>query len=241
MLQPRTFAAGSTFLSIFQNLVLEIYPGAQLDIDPTTANSTLREPATVDQDRYGFLRDMATSRSQVMYFDYRGYLVVKPVPDPTVPVWTVDAGPTGILISTRRQLSRAGVYNAVVAEGSDADLTTTNPPARGFAVDDDPDSATYFYGPYGQVPRFYASPLLYTDAQALSAANSILLQTTGLPYSLDMTFIPNPALEPLDAITVIMDTGQTAEIHVVDTMTIPLSSDQPLNANTRSTIEFSIT
>lgn len=240
LLEPRTYAAGTSFADIFEDLVLEIYPSAQLDISGDVATSALREDATVDQDRYGFLRDMATSRGQIMYFDYRGYLVVKAAPDPTVPVWTVDAGPTGVLIQTRRQLSRSGVYNAVVATGSEADLAAVDPPARGVAVDDDPTSATFFYGPYGQVPRFYASPLLYTDAQALSAAQSILLQTTGLPYSLDLTFIPNPALEPSDAITVVMDTGATAEIHVLDTLTIPLSSDAALAANTRATIEFSI-
>lgn len=240
LLEPRTFAAGLTFQSVFEDLVLEIYPSAQLDLSGDFATSTLREAVTVDRDRYDFLRDMATSRGQVMYFDYRGYLVVKAAPDPTVPVWTVDAGPTGVLINTRRQLSRSGVYNAVVAEGSEADLDTADPPARGVAVDDDPTSATYFYGPYGQVPRFYASPLLYTDAQADLAAASILAQTKGLPYSLDLTFIPNPALEPDDAITVVMDTGATAEIHVLDTLTIPLSSDAALTANTRATVEFSI-
>lgn len=241
LLEPRTYEAGTTFLEIFEDLILEIYPSAVLEISGDVAASELREAVTVDRERYDFLRDMATSRSQIMYFNYEGHLVVQEVPDPTTPVWTIAAGEGGVLINTRRQLSRTGVYNAVVAEGSEADLDAVDPPARGVAVDDDESSATYFYGPYGQVPRFYASPLLYTDAQAAQAAASILLQTTGLPYSLDLTLLPNPALEPLDAVNVIMEDGATAEIHVLDTVTIPLSSDSALSANTRATIKFSIT
>jgi hypothetical protein len=204
MLEPVTFAAGTTFEEIFENLVLEVYPNAEMDIYPEVIASTIREASTVEEDRYGFLRDMATSRGCIMYFDYRGILVVTPAPDPAVPVWRVDAGPTGVLISARRQLSRAGVYNAVVASGTEADTSTNDPPPRAAVLDEDPDSATYFYGPFGKVPRFYSSPLLYTDAQCELAAASILERVTGLPYSMDLTAIPNPALEPLDPIGVVL-------------------------------------
>lgn len=204
MLEPRTFAAGTTFQAIFDNLVLEVYPDAVLDIYATVATSMIREKSTVEEDRFRFLADMATSRGCVMYFDYRGVLLVAPPPDSTTPVWTVDAGATGVLVTARRQLSRTGVYNAVVATGTEADLTTTDPPPRGVVLDEDPDSATYFYGPFGKVPRYYASPLLYTDAQCVEAAGKILARVTGLPYSLDLTSIPNPALEPYDPIGVVL-------------------------------------
>ena len=237
MLEPRTFAAGTTFLEVFENLVLEVYPSAVLDIDNEVASSTLREPATVEEDRYAFLRDMATSRGRVMFFDHRGVLVVAPEPDSTTPVFTVNEGQDGVLINLRRQLSRAGVYNAVVAEGTEADYDNEEPPARAVVVDDNPDSATYFFGPFGQVPRFYSSPFIFTDAQAQSAAASILSRTTGIPYTLDITAIPNPALEPLDPIRVIFEAGRE-EIHVIDTITIPLTSDQPMAISSRSLVQF---
>jgi hypothetical protein len=208
MLEPRTFAVGTTFQAIFENLVWEVYPDAVLNIDATVATSTLREKSTVEEDRFTFLADMATARGCVMYFDYQGFLTVNPPPDSTTPVWTVDAGPAGVLVSARRQLSRTGVYNAVVAAGTEAVVATAVPPPRAVVLDEDPESATYWYGPFGKVPRFYASPLLFTDAQCTTAAGSILARVTGLPYSLDLTAIPNPALEPLDPVGVVLG-GET--------------------------------
>jgi hypothetical protein len=246
MLEPRTFDAGTRFDEIFENLVLEVYPAAVMVIDDDVAGSTLREAATVEEDRYGFLRDLATSRGRIMYFNREGELVVTTAPDSTAPVWTVNEGPDGVLVSLRRQLSRSGVYNAVVARGTEADEAGGDPPGYAAVWDDNPNSATYFFGLFGKVPRFYASPFIYTDAQATSAAESILSQTTGLPYSLDLTAIPNPALEPLDPITVAFERtapegceGETLEeIHVIDSMTIPLSAEQAMTMNTRSQVEF---
>jgi hypothetical protein len=205
MLAPRTFAAGTRFDAIFEDLVLEIYPSAVLVIDDDVAGSTLREAATVEEDRFAFLRDLADSRGRIMYFNRSGELVVTEAPSTDTPVFTVNEGPDGVLVKARRQLSRAGVYNAVVAKGTEADLSGGDPPAYAVVWDDNPSSATYFFGAFGQVPRYYASPFLYTDAQAASAAASILSRTTGLPYSIDLTAIPHPGLDPLDPITVVYE------------------------------------
>src|SRR5690606_40052531 len=97
------------------------------------------------------------------------------------------------------ELSRDGVYNAVVARGEGADTET---PIQAVVVDDDPDSPTYWHGPFGQVPRFYASPLITDVAQAKSAAASLLKRSLGLPYSVSFGTIVNPALEPLDPIRI---------------------------------------
>src|SRR5690606_39371279 len=56
--------------------------------------------------------------------------------------------------------------------------------------------------PFGQVPRFYASPLITDVAQAKSAAASLLKRSLGLPYSVSFGTIVNPALEPLDPIRI---------------------------------------
>src|SRR5690606_28980198 len=173
----------------------------------------------------------------IMFFDHRGVFVVAPEPDSSTPVFTVDEGQDGVLINLRRQLSRAGVYNAVVAEGTEADYDNDEPPARAVVFDDNPDSATYFFGPFGQVPRFYSSPLIFTNEQAELAAASILARTTGIPYTLDITAIPNPALEPFDPIRVIFEAGRE-EIHVIDAITIPLTSDQPMVISSRSLVQF---
>jgi hypothetical protein len=164
----------------------------------------------------------------------------------TAPVFTVNEGPDGVLVSLRRQLSRTGVYNAVVARGTEADEAGGDPPGYAVVWDDNPSSATYFFGLFGKVPRYYASPFIQNDTQAATAAASILSQTTGLPYSLDISAIPNAALDPLDPITVAFDRSEpegcegTAreEIHVIDSMTIPLSIEGAMTMNTRSQVQF---
>jgi hypothetical protein len=246
MLEPVTFAAGTAFGDIFETLVLEVYPGAVLVIDDDVVGSTLREAATVEEDRYGFLRDLAQSRGRIMYFNRSGEFVVTTAPDVTAPVFTVNEGPDGVLVSLRRQLSRTGVYNAVVARGTEADEAGGDPPGYAVVWDDNPSSATYFFGLFGKVPRYYASPFIQNDTQAATAAASILSQTTGLPYSLDISAIPNAALDPLDPITVAFDRSEpegcegTAreEIHVIDSMTIPLSIEGAMTMNTRSQVQF---
>jgi hypothetical protein len=161
-------------------------------------------------------------------------LVIKAAPDPTVPVSDVAAGESGVLVSVSRSRSRTGIFNAVVATGEAVDELAQ---AYGVAYDLDPSSVTYWNGAFGKVPRAYSSPFLTTDAQARSAAAAILRQSLGLPYSVSFGMVPNPALEPLDAVRVVYPQQQgrpkTQEIHVLDQLTIGLGSSVSMSAGTR--------
>lgn len=148
---------------------------------------------------------------------------------PAVPVFEVNAGRNGVLVAMARQLSREGAYNAVVAYGEAPDTET---PVRAVAVDNNPNSATYFYGQFGKVPRYYSSPFITTLSQATTAAASILVRTLGLPYNVNFEAVPNPALEPLDLIRISYPRAG-AELHVIDSMTIPLTPEGALRAVTR--------
>jgi hypothetical protein len=97
---------------------------------------------------------------------------------------------------------------------------------------------TYYLGAFGPVPRFYSSPFLTTNAQALSAATSILRQALGLPYQVDLSSIANPALEPYDVIAVRYPKASRSrtlrtETHVIDEVTIPLMPTAPVTLKTR--------
>src|SRR5690606_17954166 len=138
---------------------------------------------------YGALEDLVTSVGKVCWWDHRGVLVIRTPPDPAVPVWDIAHGRDGVLVSIARELSREGVYNAVVARGEGADTET---PIQAVAVDDNPASPTYWHGPFGKVPRFYSSPLITDVAQAASAAASLLKRSLGLPYSVSFGAVVNP-------------------------------------------------
>lgn len=226
---PISFTAGTSVASIFATLVLEVYPNATIEFeDASFAASTLVSTQVAEESRFDFLNNIVTSNGNIMYWDYRGVLVIKASPDPTVSVWEVNAGAYGVLVDSTRAISREGVYNAVVAVGESVNDT---PPVRAIVVDDNPSSPTYWYGNFGKKPRFFSSSFMTTVEQATNAAQGILRKTLGLPHSVNFTSISNPALEPLDAVTI--DQLDVVAIHVIETLTIPLNPQRPLTATTR--------
>lgn len=226
---PISFVAGTTIASIFATLILDVYPLATIEFeDSVFAGSSLVNTQVAEEDRFDFLNNIVTSNGSIMYWDYRGILVIKASPDPTLSVWEVNAGTQGVLVDSTRSISRDGVYNAVVALGESVNDT---PPVRGIAIDSDPNSPTYWFGNFGKVPRFFSSSFITTEGQALTAARGILQKTLGLPHSVNFASISNPALEPLDAI--IIDQLDVVALHVIETLVTPLVATRPLTANTR--------
>lgn len=235
---PVAYPATTTYSVVFAALVGEVYPGATIEFDDSLGSTALGRAVVAEEDRYAFLADLVRSRGKVAYWDYRGVLVVRDAPDPGSPVLDVTAGAGGILISSSRSIDRDQVYNAVVATGEAADTTA---PARAVRVDGNPASPTYWHGPYGKVPRYYSSPLLTTDAQAGTAAEAILSRSIGLPYNVNFAAVPNPALEPLDPIRVRHTTGTGREVHVIETLSIPLTAAGAMTGTTRESTTLRIT
>jgi hypothetical protein len=196
----KQYAAVTTNGAMLSDLVLDAYAAAVIEWDDADVQtSPIGRTIIVEEDRYAKIKELVTGLGKIAYFDYRGVLLVRTPPSPDDPVWTVARGAGGVLVSAGRSLSREGVYNGVLAVGEALD---TEPPARGLAVDAGAGSPTLWGGPFGKVPRTYASPLLTTDAQARLAAATVLRRSLGLPYNVDFTAVPNPALEPDDPIAV---------------------------------------
>jgi len=230
LVEPQQFLTGASLGFIMTTLVTQVYPSATIQWDDSTDTAVITRSMICEEDRYAFLNDLVTSRGKVWYWDHRGILVIKSAPDPDDPVFEVHSGAGGVLLRLSRGLSRDGVYNAVVATGTGAD---TLAPAHAVAIDNNPLSPTYYYGRFGPVPRFYSSPFLFSDSQAADAAEAILRQSLGLPYSIDLTAVPNPALEPYDPISIRPGTGQGRETHVLNKLTIPLVPRAAMTGTTR--------
>jgi hypothetical protein len=226
---PQVFAAGTPVLTVIQALIGAIYPWAVYDYDASLSTTLLASTQTTTDDRFGFLDDLITSYGMVWYWDYRGYLYIHQPPDPLTPVSTVASGQGGVLVSMERQLNRTGVYNGVVASGQD---TGAGAVVSALVIDNNPASLTYWYGSFGQIPQFYSSSFITTQAQAVTAGQSLLVQSIGLPYNVDFSSVPNPALEPLDCIQLNYP-GRSGESHVLSKVTIPLDAATALTASTR--------
>jgi hypothetical protein len=233
--EPRQYGRFETVAAVVFDLVLEVYPDAIILWDDNTAQLPIGRDLIVEEHRYAALRDLADSWGKVCYWDSEGFLRFETAPDPTQVAWEINAGRNGVLVTSKRRVSRDGMYNAVVARGEGA----TEAPATGIAVDTGPNSPTNWNGRFGKVPRFYSSPLIYTDDQAKAAATAMLQRTLGMPYSVDFGAVPNPALRPRVAVRVQQVDGNR-EVHLVDTLTLHLTG-QAMTGTTREQTLTSIT
>lgn len=227
-LAPQQFPATMRYGQVVAHLVTEVYPWAQILWDDDTENEPIGRAIICEQDRFATLDDLVRAVGKIWYWDHRGILRVNDAPDATDPVFDVNGGEGGVLVSLRRRITREGVYNAVVASGEAADAAA---PVRAVAYDSDPTSPTWWNGPFGQVPRFYSSPFVTSVSQAGTAATAMLTRSTGLPYNVDFTAVPNPALEPYDPVRVLY--GGRVEVHVLERVSVSLAVDQALTATTR--------
>lgn len=237
VLTPIQFQASDSVASVLDFLVQDVMPGVATVYDTvnwpggTAASTLLGSDHFVDEDRLKFIQELVAAYGKICYFDYAGRFVVKDAPDTAgASVFNINSGKFGVLAHATRTISRDGVYNAVVATGEN--ISPDVPPVRGVAVDEDPNSPTYFYGTFGKVPRFFNSSFLVTDAQCVKAAKNLLISAHGLPYSVSLGLVPNPALEAWDVITVTYSDGY-AEVHVIDQITYSLSVEDEMTIQTR--------
>lgn len=234
-LQPRQWLTGTTVGAIVDEIVLEVYPLAVIIFDDDADLSELGRSLIVEESRFEVLQTLADGLGKIFYWDELGQLVFKDIPSEDDIVWTVNAGPGGVMVQADRSLSRDGVYNAVVVTGEGADELM---PVRAVAYDAQVSSPTFFGGPFGRVPRFYSSSFITTDSQAQNAAQNLLRQSLGAPYDVGLSAIPNPAVRPYDVLRVVYNDG-TREVHITKRASIPLNVDTAIKIATReSTVVF---
>ena len=195
--------------------------------DPDEAKVTGGQ--VVENSAYDFLAKLVDARGCVMRFLPTGELSIeRRDPDTTAPVYTVRGGASGTMVSSRRSVTREGVFNIVSAHGSDPSAVT----GYRLAYNDDPSSPLWWAGRFGPVVRYYASPLLRTTDQADEAARSLLSRSTGLPLETSVFLVPNPALKPLDVVACTL--GPDTTNHVAEEITIPLAGGEPLALKCRT-------
>jgi hypothetical protein len=82
------------------------------------------------------------------------------------------------------------------------------------------------------VPAFFASAVLSSESEAYQAGTAILSRTVGLAQQVSLSQVPNPALDAFQTVDVLRPKRQfegtpAIERYVADTVTHPLSVDQP--------------
>lgn len=227
---PFQIDAGTNFVTA----ILETAQAAWPDVPHDLGTTTLTTPTLVaaeGEDRGAFLQSMATAMGQELYFNGEGTLVKRPIAEASgIPGWTLAEGADGLLITAGRAWDAEQVYNRVIASGEPLDDGAA---VRGVATDDSPTSPTYYYGPFGQRPRFYVSQMITTAAQAADAAAGILAGALGTSQQVDFGTIVDPTMEPGSTVQISREKLGLDEIHVVDELAVPLSATEPMTGKTR--------
>ena len=226
---PRPATAGRPIAEEIVALIQESIPGVLVYYPGGTP--AIPTGLVWEEDRWGAVSDLARSIGCVVYADATGAFRVEPEPtlsDP--PTWTVSTGARGVVLGGTRRRTREAVYNLVRASSAPADGST---PVYAVAEDNDPSSPTWVGGSFGRVPRYYASPLLVTGGQCLSAARAILARALGARRELAVETIVNPALDAGDRLDVFLADGGL-ERHLVDSFNLPLTAGESSSIQTRS-------
>ncbi|MFI6491207.1 DUF5047 domain-containing protein [Streptomyces sp. NPDC050564] len=214
------YIATGTVVGAVAAVIQRSIPGADV-ISLITDTPIGSRTFDIEADPWAGAQEIAAAAGAEVYTNADGVFVIASLPDllTTDPVWAVEAAEGGVYISGNRAMTSDDVYNGILARGEN---TADNvPPVQYLAVDNDPNSPTYWSGPFGRRPDFYSSSTLTTLAACQQAANLKLAAARAPNASGDISSLPNPALEPGDVLRVMHEDG-SRELHQVASFSVPL-------------------
>jgi hypothetical protein len=239
--QPYQVASGSNpggvIQAALQKLIGSIYPDLDYSgIQPSTfLYPSVIWGATAGQqsDPMSDMQTFAAAPGQELFFDVVGNPILRPVPNPLLVPVTDSVhfveGDNCTMTQVQKALDETVAYNGVI-------LYCNGPGSAGPFVqkvwDTDPSSATYFLGPWGQVPYFMTTTLIPASTDSIVAAQQKALymaqqQLQLILGALDTTTlqsVPNPALREGDCLKVVHARTRTNNNYVISNMTIPLDT-----------------
>lgn len=223
-------AAGTNYATAIQALIDDGVSGLEY-LFPSTTYTTPLLTFSAQDDRWTAAQSMASSIGMDLFFDGLGRVVMRPEPTfATDPVWSVAEAVNMVAVNVG--MSRRPAVNRVVAFSTNASLTDQY---RGVATDDDPSSPTYYSGPFGPQVEFFASPLLASDAQCATAAQTVLNRKRGIAASLSFAALPDVRVECGDVVAVTREAlGLSQQIHIIETLSVGLGPEAPLTGTTRT-------
>jgi kumamolisin len=222
----------STVVAEIRALLLDAMPSHVPGLRDLTGDATVCPAQVYDQrSRADAIDTLATAIGAEFFIDPAGTPTLRRVPTAaTPPVWTIDAGVAGVLIEADTAVDRSLIYNGWIVTGERTDGTAG---AYALVTDNNVASSTYWSGPFGKRPGRFSSPILTTDAMCTAAGTSLLARSAAAGWTIDLTAIPNPALDGSDVIVVILPDGRQ-QFHIIDGLTIPLDVEAPMPVKTRT-------
>jgi len=168
------------------------------------------------QDRLNAVQDLCKRINADYRFNGNKQLEIYPL-TPQTPVWTIQGGPEGVLVTVDRSMDLNGLYNQFIADGTatvNVNGQDQQVPIRGVAqISEGP---LRWGGPHGKYPQFYQSNLLTTQADCEAYAQTMMTtQLVGLSVDLKITCLPHPGLQQGDWVTVIAPTTGNNNVSLI--------------------------
>jgi hypothetical protein len=204
---------------------------------PSTPHTVLQAVMPANSDRWQPVVDMATSVGWDIFFGGIGELTARPESTlADTPVWTIDEadadGVGGVLLGGKMRLDRGPAYNRQPVASSNSSAGAV---FKAVAVDNDPASPSYYYGPFGKKSApLWTSEWISSDAMAQDAADARLARALGVARSIDFRSLVNPALRIGDVVIVERAVLDLDEPQIIDAYTIGLGPEDVMSGRCRS-------
>jgi hypothetical protein len=231
-LDPFQIASGTTLEDGLTSLLRDRWIDVQTDFPVTGVQlPDVVIEAQSGGDPWAAAVSIAEAFGYDLAFDPDGVARMRVVPDVTVEdaVETYEDGAEAVLTSLTRTFDSTRTYNGVIVT---SEGTRTDVPFRVIVWDENPNSLTYRFGDFGEVPFFYRSSLITTVDQAVVTAEALLRKATGQSEAVDWAQIVNPAHDVLDVIRVRRESLDF--VLLIDRLQIPLAPSGVMSAVARS-------
>lgn len=221
-----TINGGTNVAVAIQNLLLSREPKLKFNFSPTNY-TTPKIILDLNQDCWAAALQMATTVGMDLFFDRNGICTLRPTPNPakTAMSWIYSDQKSdnyGLMIDELQKIVVADgtVFNDVIVTG---ETTGTVDVYTGRAQDLNPNSPTYVNGPFGDVPVFFKSTILTSNAQAQSLADAKLRYFLGRADQLTLIGPPNPAQDEEDVVKVVRKALNINSLYTIDKIEFSLA------------------
>lgn len=222
-------AAGTNALQQIIDLISAVEPAYEFTFTAADTAVTLPDMTyEVNDDRWDFCRGCAEAAGVILYFDNLGRVAITPPPMNLTPILTIAEG--DVLLTASKRWGKENAVNRVYVEGD----TIGEDPVVGEAKDESPNSPTRYGGPFGRHTFTYSSEWIKDEDQANDVAQTILAQKVGSTQEIGFSSLPDPRLEPFDVVRITRERLKIDEIHVIDSLSIPLDFDGDMSGSTRA-------
>lgn len=219
-------AAGTDVIAAIKGILAYSQGSQSISVITQTANTgTVAALRVIDAeaDPWATCQSLATEIGCEIFFNVNGSCVIRDQPSPSAGniADTYTFGPTSKFTKMTNSLTDDPGYNGVVVYGEPPGVT----PIVAEHFDDNPESPTYYLGPYGSRPTFLRSQYIATQAQADAAALGLFNASVGITEQVKMSVIPNPQLEAGDVVLVQYQDLGIDDRFIVESFSLPLGQD----------------